>query len=115
MSSSDYISLKKYRATNGAFVTRDSGNLTQRAKINEIRNIINYDASFNNNHILNYTILPQTWFDVAIVNPTICLHCSKIEGPTATTPIMFKSNTSLDHGGNKFVYKKLDKCCNKEK
>lgn len=115
MSSSDYISLKKYRATNGTFVTRDSGNITQRAKINEIRNIINYDASLNDSQIFNYTILPQTWFDVAIVNPDICLQCSKIKGPNTPTPIMFNINTSLDHGVDKFIYKKLDKCCNKQK
>lgn len=106
MSSSDYISLKKYRATGGVFTQRDSGNITQRAKINTIRNVINYNAS------LNSMMLPtQKWFDVAIVNPNICLKCSVINSDNTThPPIVFNYHTSRDSKGS-VKYKTPERFC----
>lgn len=106
MSSSDYISLKKYRSINSAFVGRNSGNITQRAKINAIRNVLIYDTSVNN---INPT---QTWFDVAISNPSKCLYCSTVKDTIVSNPLMFKSNMSYDNARG-IKYSKPEVFCNK--
>jgi hypothetical protein len=58
MSSSDYISKKKYKHMSNNFTTKDSGNETAKKKINIIRNIKNTDIFGDP--------ISSTWFGVGL-------------------------------------------------
>ena len=73
MSSSDYITMKKYKNMRNIFTTKESGNNIQKLKINTILNGYKVDE-YND-------IIPNKWFNVNLSCPPNdpCIHIKEVE------------------------------------
>ena len=84
MSSSDYISKKKYKNMLNKFTTKDSGNETAKKKINIIRNIKNTDIFGDP--------ISTTWFGVGLTAKEINQSPNaQIKSLVHTTPLFTKT------------------------
>ena len=73
MSSSDYITMKKYKNMRNIFTTKESGNNIQKLKINTILNGYKVDEYDD--------IIPNNWFNVKLSCPPKdpCIHIKEVE------------------------------------
>ena len=139
MSSSDYITMKKYKNMRNIFTTKESGNNIQRLKINTILNGYKVDEYDD--------IIPNKWFNVklscpprdpcnhfeeveevenfccddndsndeseAIGDEVLCCSHSIIYDVTDTRPIMFKTpSMTIEPAIKKRCYPFYCGCCN---